>query len=104
MKDTPTRAFVPGVVVPAVLALLALFNLVTGKAIYPTRRGLWTIYTDRYRVWGAILLEIAVAAGCFAWYVLANDDEREHLAQPIVALSVVVAVAGLVLAVLGFIE
>jgi hypothetical protein len=104
VKDTPTRAFFPGVVVPAILVLLVLFNLVSGKAIYPARHTLVTVYTDTYRVAGAIVLEIAFAAGCFAWYFLANDEEHEHLALPIVAVSVLVAAVGLVVVVIGFLE
>lgn len=104
MKDTPTRAFFPGVILPAALVLLVVFNLVTGQAIYPARRKLLTVYTDTYRLAGAVLIEVAVAAGCFAWYTLANDDEREHLALPVVGVSVVVSVVGLVLVVIGFLE
>lgn len=104
MKDTPTEAFFPGFVLPAALALLVAFNLITGKAIYPARGTLLTVYTHTCRVAGAVLVEVVFATGRFSWYVLANNERSEHLALPIVGVSVVVALVGLVLVVLGFFE
>jgi hypothetical protein len=51
---------------------------------------------------GTILLEVGLASGLFAWYVLASDDRREHLAQPIVGIAVLVAIVGLALFGYGF--
>lgn len=102
MKDTPTRAFFPGYVVPALLALLVAINLVTRSAYWPQRRGPLVVFTDGWRVSGTILLEIGLASGLFAWYILANDDRRQHLAHPILGAAVLVEIVGVALFVYGF--
>ncbi|OJW22678.1 MAG: hypothetical protein BGO49_01480 [Planctomycetales bacterium 71-10] len=102
MKDSPTQAVFPGYVVPALLSLLAFVNLWTGGAYWPKRRSGISVFTDGWRVSGSILLELGVAAGLFAWYVLANDDRRESLAQPVLGASILAAVAGLGLFGYGF--
>jgi hypothetical protein len=102
LKDSPTRAFFPGYVVPALLSLLVVINLVTGRAYWPRRGGSLTIFTDGWRVSGSVLLEVGVALGLFAWYVLANDDQREHLASPLLGTAVLVAMAGLAVFGYGF--
>jgi hypothetical protein len=101
-KDTPTRAFFPGYVVPVLLGVLVIVNLLTHTAYWPARRGMLMVFTDVWRVSGTILLEVGLAAGLFALYVLANDDRREHLAQPVVGIAVLVAIVGLALFGYGF--
>lgn len=103
MKDTPTRAFFPGYVVPGLLALLVLVNLANRSAYWPQRRGSIVVFTDGWRVAGTVLLEVGLAVGLFAWYVLANDERREHLAQPILAVATLAAVVGLALLGYGFV-
>jgi hypothetical protein len=102
VKDTPTRAFFPGYVAPALLVLLALINLLTGRAYWPRRGGSLAVFTDGWRVCGSILLEAGLATGLFAWYVLANDDRREHLSQPLLGVAVVTAIVGVALFGYGF--
>ena len=102
MKDTPTRAFFPGYIVPGLLMLLVLINLLTRSAYWPRRRGSIAVFTDGWRVSGSILLEVGLASGLFAWYILANDDRREHLSQPLLGVSVLVAILGVALFGYGF--
>jgi hypothetical protein len=45
-KDTPTRAFFPGYVAPALLGALVLVNLLTRAAYWPARRGRLAVFTD----------------------------------------------------------
>jgi hypothetical protein len=102
VKDTPVRAFFPGYVAPALLMLLALVNVVTRRAYWPKRHGPIAVYTDGWRVCGSVALEVGLAVGLFAWYTLANDDRREHLAQPMLGVGVLMAVLGLALFGYGF--
>jgi hypothetical protein len=87
-KDSSPQAFFPGYVVPALLGVLILINLLTGRAYWPRRHGSIAVYTDGWRFGGTILLEAGIAAGLFAWYVLANDERRDHLNQPALGLAV----------------
>lgn len=100
-KDTAARAFFPGYVVPAALALLVLYNLWTGAVYWPRGRyrgGGFEVWTDRWTFWGTILAKLGFAAGLYAWYVLANDDRRERLALPIATAGLVAALIGVVMA------
>lgn len=103
-KDTEARAFFPGYVLPAALALLILYNLWTGNVYWPQRgyqRG-WAAHPERWTFWGTILMKLGTGASLYAWYVLANDSRREHLARPIVVASVAAACLGLVMVAAGF--
>ena len=102
-KDTAARAFFPGYILPGALALLVAVNFWTGAVYWPRgqRRG-WSVLTDRWTFWGTILMKLSIGVACYAWYVLANDNRREHQAQPIMAGAVAVAILGLVMVAAGF--
>ncbi len=102
MKDTPTRAFFPGSIVPALLVVLAAIQFATRSAYWPQRRGWLAVYTDGWRVSGTILFELGLASGFFAWFVLANDERREYLARPILIAAILVTIFGLALFGYGF--
>jgi uncharacterized membrane protein len=101
-KDTASRAFFPGYVVPALLGVIVLVNLAWWRVYWPMKGGTLTTYSDRWRVSGTILLKVGIAVGLYAWYVLANDASKERFALPILRISTVVAMLGLCLFAYGF--
>lgn len=103
-KDSAARAFFPGYVIPCALGFVILWNFWTGNVYWPHRgyRQGWVAHPERFTFWGTILMKAGIAAALYAWYVLANDDRREHRAIPIMRAGAAAACLGLVMVYLGF--
>jgi hypothetical protein len=104
-KDTQDQIPFWGFIVPAIILIVVLVNLVSGKVYWPASRAhpgqIVVVYADRYRFWGTILFEFGMAVGIFAWYGAANYSKTERAALPLLLNSIGIAIGGLILFSIG---
>lgn len=95
VRRIPNESYFQGLVVPLVLLGFVLEQAVRGRIVLPRRRySEWIVYSQTSIVVGAVLLELAVAVGLFAWYILAYDDDYESWVTPILLTSVSIVLLG----------
>lgn len=95
-----------GIVFPAVLALMALVQIATGKMYLPELRhrlrwvwpGKWhALSPAQWEFWCVGAAELGVAAYFLGWYGLANIEGFERFSRPLKALGYI----GMTIGVLG---
>jgi len=105
-KDSRPVMWFGGVLLPLALAALVAYNVVRWRVYWPTddriSRSMYLVYTDAWRVVGAVVLKLGVAGILVAWFLLANLEETEGVAQPLVVASALVAGIGFAVFSVGF--
>ena len=88
-----------GVILPLLLVTLVIANVLTRRAWIPAGRGSGAFLVQSVEhpsvVTGMVMLEIALAAGLFAWYWLANRPRFDRYVFSIKMGSIGVAMVGL---------
>ena len=108
-EPRPTTGFV-GFVIPAALAVDAIWNLVAGEVwLGPDRGlrgkvagGLFWAYCDPWRVCGAFTFKFGIATGLCAWYGLANFGQWDRFVNPLLGAAIALTFGGFISFAVGF--
>ncbi len=101
VKDQPVTVIFLGIILPAAIMVLVIVNAVTGRVYWLGQGCTVQVFTDGWRVVGTILLKTGFALGLASWFLLANMQRTMKYAHPGIALSVVFAVTGVILCLIG---
>ena len=101
VKDQPVMVVLLGVVVPAAIIVLVIVNVVIGRVYWLGQGCTVQVFTDGWRIVGTILLKIGFALGLASWFLFGNAERTMKFAQPGIALSVVLAIIGVILCLIG---
>ncbi|MFI5382405.1 MAG: hypothetical protein ACHRHE_24165 [Tepidisphaerales bacterium] len=102
-RDSATKTVALGLIVPAAIVAIAVFNVVVGRAYWPTEHGgsFIHVYARFWAVAGTIGFKLGVAMILHAWFGLANWRRTEHLCHPLAACGIGVGLIGLITFVIG---
>ncbi|HNQ22112.1 MAG TPA: hypothetical protein PKK06_03360 [Phycisphaerae bacterium] len=114
-KDSPAAELLGGMIAPALLVLLAVFNLVKGEVYWPiikeayTSRGEFRVAAGGllaatslpWAFWETVLMKLGFAGVLFSWHFLANHTRMERWTYPVGIAGAIVALAGMGIAVVG---
>jgi len=103
-KNNLGTQVVLGIVVPAALLGLIIYNIGTGTVYAAKKTGRhleFYVSDDPVIVTCWVLLKLAVGVGLVSWFLLANQPRTERWAMPGVLLAATIAAAAIVAAVGG---
>lgn len=84
-----------GVLVPALMVLLVIVNLATGKVWIPASRSGLLEVTNPLIVSGFVLLKLACALGLFQWHWVANRQAFDPYVLPLQITAVLLGIIGI---------
>ena len=106
LKDSLTKAVLIGLVTPALLLGIAICNLSLRRVYWPADRDtsleLVQTFDAFWIVAGTVMLKVGAAGVLFAWYWMANIERLERFCLGVGFSSIALAIAGLIIACVGF--